>query len=120
MSTYCPLSRSNANETWEALTAQHLGHSTEPQYDLQARFYEYQYEPGQEMKAQVEKVKNLTDFLADAGVPLTERQIVTNIFCTLPQAYHMLVMGTCPSRRSKLLLLLHQTYSKKSDHLQIG
>lgn len=72
-------------------TAQHLEHTADNQYDPQARFFEYQYLPGQEMKAHVAKVKNLAHLLADAGVPLTERQIVTKIKCTLPQAYQMFV-----------------------------
>ncbi len=81
----------NAHEMWEALSAQHINHAANNQYDLQARFYDYRHQPSKDMKYHIAEIKNLAHLVADVGLPLTEQQIVTKIVCTLPQTFQSFI-----------------------------
>jgi len=85
------LTSGTAHEMWLALSAQHVEHAANNQYDLQARFYDYQYQRGQDMKGHIAEVKNLAHLLGDVGVKLTDQQVVTKIVCTLPQSFHSFI-----------------------------
>jgi hypothetical protein len=85
------LTSGTAHEMWLALSAQHVEHAANNQYDLQARFYDYQYQRGQDMKGHIAEVKNLAHLLGDVGVKLTDQQVVTKIVCTLPQTFHSFI-----------------------------
>ena len=81
------LSCTNANEMWEALSAQHMEHAEDNQHDLMTSFFDYSYKPGRSIKEHIADIKHIDHLLKDAGMPLSVPQVVTKIISILPTEY---------------------------------
>ena len=68
---------------WQALYAQHLEQASDNLYDLQARFYQYQYKEGNDMKTHIADIKEIAHHLSEVDKAIEERELITKIVCTL-------------------------------------
>ena len=84
----------SAYQMWQALSAQHLEQASNNLYDLQARFYQYQYE-GNDMKTRIADIKAIAHHLGEVDKAIEERELITKIVCT-----------RSPSSFSKLCVIL--------------
>lgn len=76
---------------WQALSAQHLEQASDNLYDLQARFYQYQYNEGNDMKTHIADIKAIAHHLGEVDKAIEERELITKIVCTLPAPYRHFV-----------------------------
>ncbi|KAI9554976.1 hypothetical protein GHT06_020265 [Daphnia sinensis] len=81
----------SAYQMWQALSAQHLEQASDNLYDLQARFYQYQYKKGNDMKTHIADIKAIAHHLSEVGKAIEERELITKIVCTLPAPYRNFV-----------------------------
>lgn len=97
----------NANQMWTTLSAQHLEQAADNLYDLQARFYEYHYQSGTDMKTHISEIKSIAHHLGEVGKPVEERELITKIVCTLPSPYRAFVSSWrhVPLERQNLIML---------------
>jgi hypothetical protein len=75
---------------WQALSAQHLEQASDNLYDLQARFYQYQYKEGNDMKTHIADIKAIAHHLSEVDKAIEERELITKIVCT-PAPYRNFV-----------------------------
>ena len=80
-----------AHQMWQALSAQHLEQASDNLYDLQARFYQYQYKEGNDMKTHIADIKAIAHHLSEVDKAIEERELITKIVCTLPAPYRNFV-----------------------------
>ena len=76
---------------WQALSAQHLEQASDNLYDLQARFYQYQYKEGNDMKTHIADIKAIAHHLGEVDKAIEERELITKIVCTLPAPFRNFV-----------------------------
>lgn len=81
----------SAYQMWQALSAQHLEQASDNLYDLQARFYQYQYKEGNDMKTHIADIKAIAHHLSEVDKAIEERELITKIVCTLPAPYRNFV-----------------------------
>jgi hypothetical protein len=81
----------SANQMWQALSAQHLEQASDNLYDLQARFYQYQYKEGNDMKTHIADIKAIAHHLGEVDKAIEERELITKIVCTLPAPFRNFV-----------------------------
>lgn len=80
-----------AHEMWTTLSSNHLEQSEDNQHDLASRFFEYRYQPGNDVKTHIADIKGLAHQLKDAGEPVSDKQLVAKIVCTLPPKFHSFI-----------------------------
>ena len=79
---------------WTVLSTSQVENATDDnQYDLQARFFQYTFQPGSTIKSHIAEITNLAYLLNEVKMPVNEQQILTKIVCTLPAAYRFFVSG---------------------------
>lgn len=76
-----------AHEMWVRLSAQHLRNAVENQHVLQQKFFEYQFQPENDILSHITEIETMASQLHDVGAPVTAIQIMTKIICTLPPSY---------------------------------
>jgi hypothetical protein len=81
----------SAYQMWQALSAQHLEQASDNLYYLQARFYQYQYKEGNDMKTHIADIKAIAHHLTEVYKAIEERELITKIFCTLLAPYRNFV-----------------------------
>ncbi|EFX62946.1 hypothetical protein DAPPUDRAFT_336172, partial [Daphnia pulex] len=69
----------SANQMWQALSAQHLEQASDNLYDLQARFYQYQFKEGNDMKTHIADIKAIAHHLGEVDKAIEERELITKI-----------------------------------------
>jgi len=79
---------------WTVLSTAQVENATDDnQYDLQARFFQYSFQPGSTIKNHITEITNLAYLLNEVKMPVNEQQILTKIVCTLPSAYRFFASG---------------------------
>ncbi|KAL3699065.1 hypothetical protein R1sor_017087 [Riccia sorocarpa] len=76
-----------AVEIWSRLSSIHEQKAAENKHLLQARFFEYKMQPGDDISSHISAIESITNQLNALGEATSEASIITKVICTLPQQY---------------------------------
>src|SRR5262249_50571636 len=87
----CLLNCTTANDMWKKLTVLYEQNSSENKHILHQRFFDYTYQPGDDIAAHISKIEMMANQLTDLKEPVSESQIITKVICTLPPSFRAVV-----------------------------
>jgi transposase InsO family protein len=77
----------SAHEMWARLTTQYEQNAQVNKHVVQQQFFEYSFEPGNDIMSHITAIETIANRLRDLGVTVDDTQIMTKILCTLPPSF---------------------------------
>lgn len=106
----------SAHEMWTRLSAQHLRNAVENQHVLQQKFFEYQYNPDNDIMSHVTVIETMASQVTDVDTPMSDIHIMRKIICTLPPSYRSFITAwdSVPAEERTLTLLTSRLLKEES------
>lgn len=76
-----------AYQMWTRLSTQHLRDAVENQHVLQQRFFEYNFQPDNDIMSHITEIETMASQLNDVGAPVTYIQTMRKIIFTLSPSH---------------------------------
>lgn len=77
-----------ASQMWSRIQTEYAQAIADNEHLLLSKFFEYKYQAGHSVTAHVAAIEQLAAHLKDLQAPVSEEQVMSKIFLTLPPSFH--------------------------------